>query len=215
MSRDGARRSALSKEAAEQGEAELFKAVRVFQQRYLLKAGRAELLIGGGSSFGDPLVHHWQADAGLLYHLTERWSLGANGAKHFGSTTASFDDIKSNYGLFPEKSALQAGGFGEVQFSPVFGKFSSFGITVLQIDAYLLAGGGVVRTTRGEKLKPAGVFGVGMRIHTLRWLTVSAELRDVALIENFQAGDALLQHVFAGLRLGFWLPPTVQYRYPR
>ena len=214
-STEGPRRGALTREAAEQGEAELFKSVRVFQQRYLIKSGRAELLLGGSLSMADPLVQHYGLDASLLYHINEQWSFGAGGTWFRGSTTSTFADIQGLYGLFPEKSTLQAGGFGEVQYSPVFGKFSSFGVAVLQVDAYLLAGGGVVLTTRGDALKPSGFVGLGLRMHTLRWLTLSAEVRDIALLENFQEGSRLMQHWFAGLRLGFWLPPTVQYRYQR
>lgn len=211
----GRSRAGVSRQAAEESQAELFKSVRVFQQRYLLKAGRVEVLGGGSAYFGDPLIRHYSVDAGALYHLDETWAFGLDGVKYFGATTDAFSAIQTDYGLFPERSLMQAGGFAEVQFSPVFGKFSSFGIAVLQVDAYLLAGGGVVRTTRGEDLKPAGHFGIGARVHTLRWLTLSAEARDVFYVENFAARDEFIQQLSVGLRVGFWIPPTVTYRYQR
>lgn len=208
-------RTALTRELAEQGEAELHKSVRVFQQRYLVKAGRAELQLGGGLTLADPMVHHYDTNATLLYHLSEQWAIGVSGAKYFGTQRQAFHDVEVLYGLFPEKSVMQAGGFGEVQFSPVVGKFSSFGLAVLQLDAYLVGGGGVIRTTRGEKLKPAGLLGVGVRVHTFRWMSLSVEVRDYGLFEEFLTGPAVLQHVFAGAKIGLWLPPTVQYRYQR
>jgi outer membrane beta-barrel protein len=223
----GARaRTALSQEVAEQGEAELRKSVRVFQQRYLIKTHRAELLLGGSSSFNDPMIHHFGADASLLFHLSERWALGIGAAKWFGKPRDAFNKIQSDYGLFPEKSELQAGGWGEVQYSPVFGKFTSFGVAVLQVDAYVLAGGGAIRTTRGESLKGAGQVGVGIRVHTLRWLTLSFEIRDLIYSEAFQPCEAnhaatdacsnqVLNQWFGGLRLGLWIPPTVQYKFQR
>lgn len=213
---DGQRRSALTRELAEQGEAELFKSVRVFQQRYLVKTKRVELAIGGGTTFGDPFAHHFSVDAGLLFHLSEQWAFGGGASKWFGSKTDGFHQIESDYGLFPEESRLQAGGWGEVQFSPVAGKFSGFGLGVLQGDAYLLAGGGAARTTRGESLKPFGLIGTGLRMHVGRWLSLSMELRDLIVPETFLDNQSrVLQHWFGGVKLGIWLPPNVQYQFPR
>lgn len=213
---DGQRRSALTRELAEQGEAELFKSVRVFQQRYLVKTKRVELAIGGGTTFGDPFAHHFSVDAGLLFHLSEQWAFGGGASKWFGSKTDGFHQIESDYGLFPEESRLQAGGWGEVQFSPVAGKFSGFGLGVLQGDAYLIAGGGAARTTRGESLKPFGLVGTGLRMHVGRWLSLSMELRDLIVPETFLDNQSrVLQHWFGGIKLGIWLPPNVQYQYPR
>jgi outer membrane beta-barrel protein len=209
------KRSRLSDELARQGETELRKSVRVFQQRYLIKSGRVELLAGGATSIGDPLIHHFNVDAGLMYHLNDNWAVGVSGSKPFGSETENFNSIQNFFGLFPERSLIQGMGFAEVQYSPIFGKFSSFGIAVVQMDAYLLAGVGGARTTVGDAIKPAGHVGLGLRIHTLRALTVSFEIRDVMMMETFQAGDRFLQHIFGGIKLGFWIPPTVQYRYQR
>ncbi|MSQ81694.1 MAG: outer membrane beta-barrel domain-containing protein [Myxococcales bacterium] len=212
---DTARRSTLTRELAEKGEADLQKSVRVFQQRYLVKAGRVELALGGGLSMADSLVSHQAADATLLVHVSERVAIGAGASKWFGATTAKFSQVESNFGLFPEKSLLQAGGHGQVQLSPVVGKFSSFGLGVLQLDGYVLLGGGALRTTRGENLKPFGMVGAGVRIHSLRWLSLSFELRDYITSEKFIAENRLLQHVFGGLQLGIWIPPSVSYRLAR
>lgn len=213
---DPSKRSALTRELAEQGEAELFKSVRVFQQRYLVKSKRVELVIGGATSFADPFIHHFSADAALLFHLNEHWAIGGGASKWFGAKTDGFDQIASDYGLFPEESRLQAGGWGEVQFSPVAGKFSGFGLGVLQGDAYLLGGGGAARTTRGETIKPFGLVGTGVRMHIARWLSLSMELRDIVMVESFLDNQSrLLQHWFGGVKLGIWLPPSVQYKYPR
>jgi outer membrane beta-barrel protein len=210
-----AKGSALSREAAEQGEKDLFESVRVYQQRYLMKTRRLELLAGGGLTMADPMLNHYGIDGGLLYHLSERWAVGVGGSKWFGVRKDQFLQIQRDFGLFPEKSILQAGGHVEAQFSPIVGKFSSFGLTVAQVDAYVVVGGGAARTSRGEDLKPYGVIGVGARIHTARWLTISLELRDMLLREEFLDGGALLQHVFGGIKLGFWIPPSVTYQYAR
>ncbi len=212
----GAKRTALTRELAEQGEAELFKSVQAFQQRYLVKAHRVELQLGGASSMADPLFHHYSADVDLLFHINEHWAVGAGGAKWFGGTKTGFDQIQNDFGLFPEKSTLQAGGHGFVEFSPIVGKFAVFSQWVLQIDGYGMLGGGGLRTSRGETIKPYGLLGVGLRFHTSRWLSLSLELRDIVYQEGYLNSDSrVMQQVFGGIKLGFWLPPTVQYKFPR
>jgi len=208
-------RGAMTQEQAEASEAELQRSIRVFQQRYLIKDKRLEVLVGGNMTFGDAWVQHYAADASLLFHINERLAIGGTATKWWGQETEAFGNVEDNFGLFPEKSALQAGGHLEVQWSPVIGKFASFGVAVMQLDGYLLGGGGAARTTRGEDIKPYGVIGAGLRLHTLRWLTVSVELRDLIMSEGFQDGSRILQHWSGGIRLGFWIPPTFQYRYER
>lgn len=214
----------LTKELAQEGENELNKAVRVFQQRYLTKRHRLELQLGGALTANDPWVKHYSADAGLFFHFTENFAFGVSASKYYGFDSQTLTSVETNFGLFPEKSHLQAGGMAEVQWAPLFGKFSVFGIGVVQVDAYLIAGGGAVRTTRGTAYKPAGEVGAGMRLHLLRWLSISADLRDVFDLETFQDCDAssagvcgkyFVQNLFAGLRIGIWIPPVSTYRFPR
>jgi len=209
------RRSKLTQELARKGEEELQRSVRVFQQRYLIKKFRVELVVGGATELGDPLIHHWVTDVGLTFHLSQRWAVGVSGLKAWGSRQPAFESVQDDFGLFPERSMIQAGGFGEIQFSPVFGKFSSFGLAVVQMDAYLIVGGGAVRTSVDEELKPSGLIGFGLRIHALRALTVSFEIRDLLFSEGFLTREGTLQHVFGGIRLGLWIPPTFTYRFQR
>ncbi|MCO4761088.1 MAG: outer membrane beta-barrel domain-containing protein [Myxococcales bacterium] len=210
------RRRKLTQELARKGEAELRKSVRVFQQRYLVKARRAELTMGGSVAIGDALMDTYNLDAGLMVHINQSWAVGLSGSYSLASQGEAFNNIQSHFGLFPERSKLQASGFGELQFSPIFGKFNSFGMAVVQMDAYLIAAAGAVRTTIGDgAMKPSWQIGAGLRVHTWRALTVSLEVRDIMFVEKFQAGDRLMQHWFGGIKIGLWIPPTFQYKYQR
>ncbi len=219
-----ARSRTLTREMAEQGESELNKAVRVFQQRYLVKRHRLELQLGGALTVNDPMVTHFAAEAGLFFHFTDQFALGVTGAKYAARDSSTANTVESNFGLFAERSHLQAGGMLEAQWAPLFGKFAVFGLGVVQVDGYLIAGGGAERTTRGTDLKPAGEIGLGMRLHMLRWLSLSADVRDLIYSEKFQScdaasagvcGTAIMHQVFTGLRIGIWIPPTTTYRFPR
>lgn len=216
------RRQKLSRELAAKGEAELQRSVRVFQQKYLIKSGRLELLAGGAMGLADAFVQNYNVDAALLVHIDDRLAVGVSGSKIWASPTESFDRVQRDFGLFPERAFMQGAGFLETQYSPVFGKFSSFGIAVLQMDAYGLAALGAVRTTTNTNYKPALQLGGGFRIHALRALTLSIEFRDTIFMESFlplQAGGesvtAFLQQFTVGVKLGFWIPPTYNYKYQR
>jgi outer membrane beta-barrel protein len=222
---EAARSRTLTRELAEQGESELNKAVRVFQQRYLVKRHRLELQVGGGMTVSDQMVTHYSADAGLFFHFTDQFAFGVTASKYTARDSTASGAVENNFGLFAERSHLQAGGMAEVQWSPLFGKFAVFGLGVVQVDGYLLAGGGVERTTRGTDLKPAGEIGIGMRLHMLRWLSLSADIRDVIYQEKFLDCDSTsysgvcasvtMNQWFAGVRLGIWIPFTSTYRFPR
>lgn len=209
------RRRKLTQELARKGEAELQRSVRVFQQRYLVKSKRLELVVGGSIAIGDPLIDTRNLDAGLLFHINQSWAIGATGFYAFAKPNDAFENIQRDFGLFPERSLLQAGGFGEVQFSPIFGKFSSFGMAVLQMDVYVIGAVGAVRTTIKTDPQPAWQVGAGLRIHALRALTLSFEIRDMMMIEKFQTGDRLMQHWFGGIKIGLWIPPTFEYKHQR
>ncbi len=221
---EAARSHTLTRELAEQGESELNKAVKVFQQRYLVKRHRLELQLGGAMTVNDPMVTHFAGEAGLFFHFTDSIAVGVTAAKYSASDSPTANTVESNFGLFAERSHLQAGGMLEAQWAPLFGKFAVFGLGVVQVDGYLIVGGGVERTTRGTDLKPAGEIGLGLRLHMLRWLSLSADVRDLVYQETFQScdttsagvcGATLMNQVFTGLRIGVWIPPTFTYRFPR
>lgn len=221
---EAARSRTLTRELAEQGENELNKAVRVFQQRYLVKRHRVELQVGGGMTINDHMVTHFAGDAGLFFHFTDQFALGVTGSKYAARDSSASNAVENNFGLFAERSHLQAGGMLEAQWSPLFGKFAVFGLGVVQVDGFLIAGGGVTRTTRGVDLKPTGEIGIGIRLHMLRWLSLSADVRDLVYSETFQTcdtasagvcGKEILNQWFTGLRIGIWIPPSFTYRFPR
>ncbi len=221
---EAARSHTLTRELAEQGESELNKAVRVFQQRYLVKRHRVELQLGGSMTVNDPMVTHFAGDAGLFFHFTDQIAVGITASKYAASDSSAANAVESNFGLFAERSHLQAGGMLEAQWAPLFGKFAVFGLGVVQVDGYLIAGAGAQRTTRGTDLKIAGELGIGLRLHLLRWLSLSADVRDLAYQETFQScdstsagvcGPTIMNQVFTGLRIGIWIPPTFTYRFPR
>lgn len=217
-----ARRQKLSRELAAKGEAELRRSVRVFQQKALIKQGRLELLAGGSMALADAFVQNYTVDGGLLVHVSERLALGVTGSKVFATANENFESVQSDFGLFPERAFMQGTGFVEAQYSPVFGKFASFGVAVLQLDAYGIAAAGAVRTTTNTSFKPALQIGAGFRVHTLRALTISIELRDTLFFEDFlpasvdqDSQTALLQQLTIGLKLGLWIPPSYTYKHQR
>ena len=81
------------------------------------------------------------------------------------------------------------------------------------IRKHLLAGGGVVQTSRSADLKPAGMLGIGAHLYFNRWLALVGEFRDQVYVEKFNAGNRVMNHVMFQLGLSLWIPFDFEYRF--
>jgi len=206
---------ATTESADEAVEEEASREVRVVQQKPFLKAGRVELFVAGGGAFNDPLTTHYGVTAAARVHLSPQVALSLTGFKFYGRTTDNASAIQTDFGLFPERSLIQAAGFAEVNWVPLVGKFVLLGSWVVNWDGYFILGGGVLRTNHDEDLKLGGNVGVGLRSYITRWLTFNVELRDIIFLEKFNAGSQVMQHVYGMAGIGLWIPPTYEYKYQR
>lgn len=212
-------------EAQAEEEAALADVIRVIQQRRMLRAGRAELQTMFGFGVTDTMFQHMAPVGNLRVHIDENWSIGASGAYYFPdthnaglaltTTSQIFDDVTSTFELFPEKSIIEWSAGLDVGFIPVEGKFAIFNQHILYIDFYLLAGGGVVQTSRSPDLKPAGMLGIGAHLYFNRWLALVGEFRDQLYVETFNAGNRVMNHVMFHLGLSIWIPFDFDYRFAR
>ncbi len=190
-------------------------AVRVIQQRPILKSMRFELFVGGGIASADTMYRHTLATAGGRFHISEWISIGATYGHYFSDRSALFDEVVDNFELFPERSQIQWYAGGDVSFVPLEGKFAVFNDGLVYFDLYLSIGGGVTDTTRGDGLKPTGMVGAGMRFFLTEWMTLSFEVRDQIFVEDFNAGSELVNNIVGQAGLTFFLPFGFDYSLPR
>lgn len=187
--------------------------VRVVQQRPVLKSGRFELFVGAGLVANDSMYDHWLATGTGRVHVSEWISIGATYAKFFSEESALQDTIAKDYEVFPELSATRWYAGGDVTFVAVDGKFTFFDSAIAYWDIYASIGGGVTVTSRSDSPKPTGMVGVGWRLFLADWLTFSVELRDYIFIEQFNAGNELVNNLVGQAGITLFIPFGFDYEY--
>ena len=212
-------------ESAETEVEALADVIRVIQQRPNIRAGRLEIQTLFGLGLADTMFRHKAPVLNARYHITERWSVGGSGAYYFpdthgfdaplSSTSATFDDVTATFELFPEKAVIEWFAGIDAAFIPIDGKFALFNRHIFYFDFYLVAGGGVIQTSRSATPKPVGVVGIGWRLAFNRWLALNLEFRDHLYVENYNAGDEFVNHVMFQAGLSWWFPFDFEYRFPR
>ncbi|MCC6620468.1 MAG: outer membrane beta-barrel domain-containing protein [Deltaproteobacteria bacterium] len=187
--------------------------IRVVQQRPVLKSGRFELFLGGGLVAGDQFYRHYLATAHGRVHVSEWVSIGATYSKYFSEEAALLDTVTGDFEVFPELSRLQWYAGADVTVVALEGKFTFFDASIVYWDLYASIGGGVMKTSRGDDLKPAGLVGAGLRFYLTEWWTVAFELKDHIFFEKFNAGNELVNDVVGQVGFTFFIPFGFDYEY--
>jgi outer membrane beta-barrel protein len=114
--------------------------------------------------------------------------------------TDAYEEVHTDAQLSPSNAdlAMISNYFGlNVQFSPIYGKWTVFNRALGHADFYLTAGGGVA-TTEYQKANEnwvdtgtyfVGNFGLGFRIFLARWLAIRLDVRDFTFAARVK-GDA-------------------------
>ena len=213
-------------EEAEEAEEALHASIRVLQQRPILRGGRFELQTLWSVGLADTMFQHMALTGNARYHITERWSVGASGAYYFPdshkglpvelSTTSSlFDEVTDKFEVFPERAIIEWWAGVDAAFMPLEGKFAVFDQHIIWVDFYLLAGLGVLQTSRSDDIKVGGVVGAGWRIYLTKWLALTSEVRDHMYVEDYNAGSEFVNHVTFQFGLSWFFPPDFEYRFAR
>lgn len=201
--------------AAEAGAEQVRESIRVIQQRPVLRALRAEVQAFGGVGLSDTLFRHFLVTGNARFHITEQWSVGGSYSHYFGSTSGLFEDVTTDFSVFPEKSLIRWMGGLDAAFVPIYGKFALFDQHIVHYDFYGLAGVNVLQTSRSDDIKVAGVLGLGWRVYLTRWLAFTTEVRDHLYVESFNAGDRFMSHFVFHAGFSMFLPFDFDYRFPR
>jgi outer membrane beta-barrel protein len=185
--------------------------VHVLQKRDYSVKNKIEVTLLGGLSLGDVFTQNYSLGVGLDYHLNEAFALEAswftsgfpagskNDSARFGMTyTDAVTELKETdlSPLAADLSMMSNCASLNVQFSPIYGKFSLFNATLGHADFFLTAGGGVAWTEYRDTSNVwqdtgtyfVGNFGLGFRIFIVRWFAVRLDLRDFAFSARVDQG---------------------------
>jgi outer membrane beta-barrel protein len=190
------------------------RAVHVIEQRPFIQRLRVELVPTYGYTLNEVLFDYHHAGGDLRFHINEEWAIAGSFKYAFASNTPEFDEVQSEFEVFPEKRYVRWYAGGEVSYTPFYGKFILFGSWIVPWNAWLSAGGGVV-LSGVDQIHPAGTVGVGTRMFLTRWLTLNVELKDTIYSENYKAGDQIVNNLVFQTGFGLWFPVGWDYEFPR
>ncbi len=181
------------------------ESIHVLQKRDYSVKNKLELSLFGGASLADVFTQQYGVGLAIDYHFDEAFALELSWltcklpfwddpAANWGTRyTDSLDEVKKDAQLSPSNAdlAMLTNYVGlNVQFSPLYGKWSLFNWALGHADFYLTAGGGVAGTEfkdpragvgwRNTGTYFVGNFGLGFRIFLERWFAIRVEVRDYA-----------------------------------
>ncbi len=203
-----------SAKAAAQAEVDA-SAIRVVQQRPVIKAGRFELQLLGEIAISDVMFRHYSTGSNAYYHIDETWSVGASYRHYFSGESTLLKDVTDKFEVFPERSVMRWSAAAEAGWAPIYGKMAFFDDQIVHFDMQLLVGAGVTQTSRSATPRPMGVIGVAGRMLVSSWFSLNMEVRDHIYVESYNEGSQLVNNV--GLNLGFsiFFPFEHDYRFPK
>jgi len=161
--------------------------VKSVQRKVYLKKHRFELAPYVVVSLNDAYYSKFGLAVRGAYYLSDTFALSARFTSMQVIATSDAPIAKSTFQsrIFPSYPQWSVMGDGE--WSPIYGKISIFN-SILHIDAYVLAGFGVVRTQTssepGRGPNPAGDLGLGMRVVAKDWLAFNLALIDTAYFDT-------------------------------
>ncbi len=200
-------REASRMEAEKRAEYDL---IRVIQHRPFLRRKRVELSPFIGTNVNDSLVSFLMAGSGVTYHLTEVMAIGLHGTWALGSETDLFNDVITDYEVFPEVSKTQWAASLDFQYAFLYGKFALFNTWIIPWDTYALLGAGATQTQLA--VHPMLSAGIGQRYFMNRWFTIDLNLRDSIYNEDYPGGSEIVNNFTFTAGVSFFLPPGFEYR---
>jgi outer membrane beta-barrel protein len=203
--------------------------VHVLQKRDYSVKNKIEISLFGGLSVDDIFTQHYTATIAVDYHIDEAFALeamwmtskvpfatcgevtGSSDPVEYNDCagirwheyTDAYDNIHHDAKLSPSNAdlAMLSNYLGlNVQFSPIYGKFSFFKMGLVHADFYVTAGGGAATTEYQRPNKHwvdtgtyfVGNFGLGFRIFLARWFALRLDVRDFTFAARVmsESGDA-------------------------
>ncbi|MCB9638828.1 MAG: outer membrane beta-barrel domain-containing protein [Myxococcales bacterium] len=195
--------------------------VDVFQLKSITKKRRHELSGIFAGSFNDGFMQTVMGGASYTFHATEGFGFEVLGLFGTGFNTTITDRLRAGTGttptpegqelkIKPEFARPQIMAFGSFVWSPFPGKFQ-VGNGIVDMDAYITAGAGYIRTNQSDLFGVS--FGLGMRWMIASWFFIRMDVRDFIFSQSLLGGNvSVLNHnLMATVGVGFVLPVTSLY----
>jgi outer membrane beta-barrel protein len=138
--------------------------VEVVQNRLYSKKHRLSLQGAFGSVSTDPFLKVRSAGGALGFHFTETLGVNAIYKKYLVSESSYMDELRRGVTVSGGQATANTNNpnafyGGELQYSPLYGKISLSGSSIVHYDAHILLGAGMMDTQTGKYFTPTIGFG--------------------------------------------------------
>ncbi|MBS1962469.1 MAG: outer membrane beta-barrel domain-containing protein [Bdellovibrionales bacterium] len=137
--------------------------IEVVQNRQYSKKHRLSIAANFGTVSADPFLSVKSTSGALSFHFTESLAVTGVLKKFIVSDSSYNDELKS--GLVTGTPSIANTNRpdiyygGEIAWSPLYGKISLSGASIVHYDAHLLASAGITKTESGNYFTPGVGFG--------------------------------------------------------
>jgi len=172
---------------------------RLFQQ-----TNRHELTALGGYYVSDLFDGTWVAGAAYAYHMTEDFSVEAQGAiTHLASRSEIA--LEQNFSVLAGKPRRELLFDADLVWNPAHGKLR-LGGAIQHFDLYVAAGAGVIDSVLSSDI--AGNAAVGLKFFMGRAMAFRIDVRSYVYRQQLLAKKEWVNDVTSTLGLSFFLPVT-------
>ena len=150
--------------------------LRVVQNRKYTQAKKFELQFFGGTIATDSFLSARNIGGALAYHFSDYWAFRILGFKDLvsdSSATTTIEGPPTNVAPNTNDPKYFVG--GEVDFVPLYGKFSLLGKAIVYVDTHLDLGFGTTHTETGSDATP--FVGLGEQFYLNRWSSLNIDYR--------------------------------------
>jgi outer membrane beta-barrel protein len=201
--------------------------VDVFQYKTVTKKRRHEFMPTFSLTLNDPFLQTIAVGGSYTYHISEGIAFEVMGAWTYASNTSLVEDFRSgnralpndwpaglnpyenNKGqkrINPATSRSQFYVNGCLLWAPLQGKFAFGGSFVVDMELFLSAGVGYLRTNQDPYNMLSTIFGFGFRFFLAKWVSLRIDLRDHIFSQTLLGKTVLSHNVFLGVGIGFIFP---------
>jgi len=187
--------------------------IKSVQRKTFLKKKRVELFPYFAMDLNDPFYQHYVAGAALAFHLVDSFAIELKGGAVLGSVPQNAVKlVRVNEGAICENCPqFKYHGDLNMSWSPIYGKLSLFGESILHFDTYFSVGGGAFATDAG--VNPAVNVGIGQRYFLTDWLVTRLELRDYIFMDSRNEIADVQNILLLSFSVSGFFPTSFEYEF--
>lgn len=161
--------------------------LEVIMSRQFTKSGKFRLEASYGFLTTDPFLSVTSMGGALAFYIGENWGIQAFGFKHTANSSSAYDTaISLGFQPLVNKPSSQVG--AEALVSPLYGKLSVFGKSIVYFDIYGLIGASSTSTGTGSYLSPH--LGIGQQVYIAKRFAIDLSSRMTRFTEKLTNGSS-------------------------